>query len=708
MGTRSRKFSHSIFVKLIVFLLMLACVAGSIHATFNMIKITNGYIEIIFEKNYIESTTFKMEYDSTINQLADLIDIYISEENILEGHTINKDEREERVDEMYWKWNGDDEATSQTKAVEKQEEAITKEMEDRVRKEMIAEDLENFQMILNNLDKEKGLIYYVTNGEATFTNTKQTNKEQFEKYPIYYISEGYDWKMYPSNLEQYSAFYGGTHIYRATDPENTKIYVGYTDSYVEKYSSEWNEKKTDAMRQLYYLLISVIVFCLSLLYLIVTTGRDSFRDEHVHMHVIDRPYIEINMMLLIVLPWFWFVFMNEAQFYYRSMEWILYSITLLGVAICTILLLSLIRHVKNKTFFKHSIIYIVFRWLYQLVKDIYDSGSVGMKIVIALILYPLITAASLFFFPITIGVAVWLALKKVKDFNKIQVGAELMREGNLQHYIDIDGKGEFSTLASNINGINEGFKQAVHNELKNERLKTELITNVSHDIRTPLTSLITYTDLLKTETDPEKVREYIEILDQKSKRLKVLTDDLFAAAKASSGDIPIDLQKIDVVALVNQGIGEVSELISAQELDFKLNYPEEKMYVTADGKLLWRAIENVLSNIFNYALEGSRVYIDILVNDEQTMTMISFKNISKYELNITEEELMERFKRGDESRTSQGSGLGLSITKSLIENQNGTFEVNIDGDLFKSMISLPTLVEDDLSTTGEETPTSSA
>ena len=296
----------------------------------------------------------------------------------------------------------------------------------------------------------------------------------------------------------------------------------------------------------------------------------------------------------------------------------------------------------------------------------------------------------------------------MKDFNKIQVGAELMREGNLQHYIDIDGKGEFSTLASNINGINEGFKQAVHNELKNERMKTELITNVSHDIRTPLTSLITYTDLLKTETDPEKVREYIEILDQKSKRLKVLTDDLFAAAKASSGDIPIDLQKIDVVALVNQGIGEVSELISAQELDFKLNYPEEKMYVTADGKLLWRAIENVLSNIFNYALEGSRVYIDILVNDEQTMTMINFKNISKYELNITEEELMERFKRGDESRTSQGSGLGLSITKSLIENQNGTFEINIDGDLFKSMISLPTLVEDDLSTTGEETPTSSA
>src|SRR5690625_47069 len=174
---------------------------------------------------------------------------------------------------------------------------------------------------------------------------------------------------------------------------------------------------------------------------------------------------------------------------------------------------------KNKTFFSHFILYVVFRWVYQFMKDIYDSGSVGMKIVVVVILYPIITAATLFFFPLTIGVAVWLALKKVKHFNKIQDGTKLMREGNLQHSIDIDGKGEFATLASNINGINEGFKQAVHNELKNERMKTELITNVSHDIRTPLTSLITYTDLLKEETDPEKIAENITILDRKSTRL---------------------------------------------------------------------------------------------------------------------------------------------------------------------------------------------
>lgn len=681
MGTRLKKFSHSILVKTIVFLLMIACVAGTIHAVFHIFKITNGNIEIIFENSYIESSSFKMENDHTINQLADLIDTYISEENILKGNTINNDELEFRIEELYW--DREDEAYSEADTT------------DEIREEMIAEDLENFHRILNNLEKKKEPLYYVTDGEHTYTNTKQTKKEQFEKYPIHYISEDYDSKMYPSKLEQYDPFYGGPHIYRSSNPENTKIFVGYTENYVDTFSSEWNEKKTAATNKLYYLLVYVTVFFLSLLYLIVTTGRVSFKDKIVHMHVIDKLYVEINIILLLVLTGSWFVAMNEIQPYFGTVGWIVYSITLLCVAICTLLLLSLIRHIKNKTFFSHSLLYIAVRWFYQFVKDIYDSGSVGMKIVVVVIVYPIITAATLFFFPITIGVAVWLALKKVKTFNKIQAGAKMMREGNLQHHIDIDGDGEFATLASNINGINEGFKQAVHNELKNERMKTELITNVSHDIRTPLTSLITYTDLLKTETDPEKIQEYIEILDQKSKRLKLLTDDLFAAAKASSGDIPVDLQEIDIVALVKQGIGEVSEHISTKKLAFKFNYPEEKMYVIADGKLLWRSIENVLSNIFNYALEGSRVYIDI--NEESDRTVISFKNISKYELNITEEELMERFKRGDESRSGHGSGLGLSITKSLIENQNGKFEINIDGDLFKSIIYLPTVEKDDTS-----------
>src|SRR5690606_14540229 len=230
-------------------------------------------------------------------------------------------------------------------------------------------------------------------------------------------------------------------------------------------------------------------------------------------------------------------------------------------------------------------------------------------------------------------------------------------------------------------------KKAVDSELKSERLKTELITNVSHDIRNPLTSIITYVDLLKHEKDQAKTAEYIEVLDQKAYRMKMLTDDLFEASKASSGNIPVEFDKIDIVSLLTQGLGEVNDKIETMGLDMKLNYPDEKVYVTADGKLLWRSIENVLSNIFKYALERSRVYIDI--EDLGNEIRISFKNISAYELNISADELMERFKRGDESRTSPGSGLGLSIAKNLIELQKGSFTIHVDGDLFKAMITLP-------------------
>ncbi len=679
MDTKLKKFSHSIFVKTIVFLMLIGSVAGSIYAGLNIFKLTNGNLEIIFENSYIDSTSFRMEYGNTVNQLIQLIDVYKSEENILAGHTIDNDELESRMDEMYW----DDERGDYWETITTSEAYAVEE----VKQDIIANDLESFKTILRNLDREKELLYYATDGKHILTNTNQTEREQFEKYPVYYISEDDDWEIHPNKLEQGHYSYGFPNIYRSANPENTKIFVGYTEDHINTISTEWSKMKADSMSQVYYLLAYVALFFISLLYLIVTTGRYSFKDEEAHMHLIDKLYVDLNLIIMFGITVTWFLVGYDMSLYWGMANWFVYVITLPVVSILAMLFLSLIRHLKNKTFFKHSLSYTVFHSIYKFIKAIYDSGSLGVKIVVVVILYPMITAATLFFFPITIAVAAWLALKQVRHFKEIQEGAKLMNEGKLDHQIKIDGTGEFAKLAANINGINENFKQAVHNELKNERMKTELITNVSHDIRTPLTSLITYTDLLKTETDPDKIQEYIEILDQKSKRLKVLTDDLFSAAKASSGDIPVDLQRIDVVALINQGIGEVSEQISEKNLTFKVNYTAEKMYVTADGKLLWRSIENILANIFNYALEGSRVYIDITSEGDQTL--ISFKNISKYELNITEDELMERFKRGDESRASQGSGLGLSITKSLIENQHGQFEINIDGDLFKSMIYLP-------------------
>jgi signal transduction histidine kinase len=319
-------------------------------------------------------------------------------------------------------------------------------------------------------------------------------------------------------------------------------------------------------------------------------------------------------------------------------------------------------------------------------REIFNNGSLAVKTVLLLVVYPIVAALTFFMFPITIGAAIWLTMKKVREFNAIKEGVSRVKEGDIHYAIDLTGDGELARLAADINSITDGLQKAVGNEMKSERLKSELITNVSHDIRTPLTSIITYIDLLKREKDPDLMDEYIGVLDQKAQRLKILTDDLFEAAKANSGNMPVNLESIDVVALITQGLGEVDDRIRESRLEFKINHHYDKVLVQADGKLLWRAIENLLLNILKYSLEGSRVYIDIATAG--SWVTLTFKNISAYELNISADELMERFKRGDDSRSSQGSGLGLSITKSLVEIQKGIFHVEIDGDLFKAIIKM--------------------
>ena len=268
------------------------------------------------------------------------------------------------------------------------------------------------------------------------------------------------------------------------------------------------------------------------------------------------------------------------------------------------------------------------------------------------------------------------------------VGAEKIKSGNLAHRIPLAGGKPFDELADGINNIAEGMNTAVESRMKSERMKTELVTNVSHDLKTPLTSIITYVDLLKAEgPGSENAGKYIDILDSKAKRLKTLTDDLFEAAKAASGSIQTKLEALDVGELLTQGMGELADRIGESGLDIRCSLPNEKLILLADGRLLWRVMENLLSNVFKYALPHSRVYI----NAERSggTVCITIKNISAFELNMPPEELMERFARGDQSRSSEGSGLGLSIARSLIELQNGTFRIEIDGDLFKAIISFP-------------------
>ena len=264
-------------------------------------------------------------------------------------------------------------------------------------------------------------------------------------------------------------------------------------------------------------------------------------------------------------------------------------------------------------------------------------------------------------------------------------------EGNMR----ISESGLFAInrqMAAAVNDLGDGLRHALQEQMKSERMKADLITNVSHDLKTPLTSIINYVDLLKREElHNEKANEYLEVLDQKSQRLKQLTEDLVEASRASSGNVVLDIRRIDVKELLMQTSGEFVERFEARGLQLVENFPQNPQYVDADGRRLWRIIENLFRNVEKYAMPHTRVYLD-LINDGDRVAF-SLKNISENPLNISPEELTERFTRGDESRSTEGSGLGLSIAKDLTEIQQGTFEIYLDGDLFKVTVSFPTASE---------------
>lgn len=271
----------------------------------------------------------------------------------------------------------------------------------------------------------------------------------------------------------------------------------------------------------------------------------------------------------------------------------------------------------------------------------------------------------------------------------LQKGGEKLAEGDLSQSIDTRPLiGDFKRYGQRMNELRTGMERAVREQTKAERMKTELITNVSHDIKTPLTSIVNYVDLLqKVDVQPETAREYIAVLDRQSRRLKKLTEDLVEASKASSGALPVDVQPTDVAVLFDQIVGEYQERLAGCRLTLVARPPEKPVSVQADGRLLSRVMDNLVSNICKYALEDTRVYVTASC-DEETVT-ISFKNVSRDELNISPDELMERFVRGDASRHTEGSGLGLSIAGSLVQLMGGTFDLSIDGDLFRADITLP-------------------
>ena len=381
------------------------------------------------------------------------------------------------------------------------------------------------------------------------------------------------------------------------------------------------------------------------------------------------------------------------------------AITLAGIAgfvICAIkifLYLIYVRKFKCKLMWNTSLCRLVLGKSRQAALDLYDNGSLVVRtwlpylifLALNLVLVLLGLTGTLIAFIIDMFVGVWL-YNESKVRSKIVDGIDVIAGGDAKHKIDTAGMHGYNlNLAEAVNSIGDGIDKAVSTSMKDERMKADLITNVSHDIKTPLTSIINYVDLLKrANIEDETARGYIDILEQKSLRLKALTNDLVEISKISSGNITLELVNLNMVEMINQVTGEFDERFKEKSLIPILNLPKEDVVIHADGQALYRILENLYINIYKYALRGTRVYIDLATNENKAL--LTIRNISAEPVNLDSAMLTERFIRGDISRGTEGSGLGLSIAKSLAEAQNGRLDLSLDGDLFKVVVSFDLIV----------------
>ena len=391
-----------------------------------------------------------------------------------------------------------------------------------------------------------------------------------------------------------------------------------------------------------------------------------------------------------------FVYYN-ANNYIRRLNLISVIWTSLALLIYYVLIRVIIINYNERNLFKKNITIKCWNYLSEimtrssLIKTFLIMS--GLYVISGLLLF--VVSAILNIFPIGILIGIILTIiyivifiKELIYLDKIIIGSKAATEGKLNCNIEEKGRGHLRELAHDINNIRDGLRKSIESEMKSENMKTELITNVSHDLKTPLTSIINYIDLLKRENiESETAKDYINILDKKSQRLKVLIDDLFEASKATSGAMELNITKIDIVQLLKQSLGENDERFKNSNLSVKLDIPDTKIFINGDGQRLYRVFENLISNIVKYSLSNTRVYIQMYVDDENKVVII-MRNISAYELDFCANEITNRFKRGDSSRSTEGSGLGLAIAKSIVELHGGKFNIEVDGDLFKSIIKL--------------------
>lgn len=495
-----------------------------------------------------------------------------------------------------------------------------------------------------------------------------------------------------------------TFVRNADNDKNDEFYNLYEDFHTRRSSYEINLKLG---------IVSGVFFLLSLIGLGCCIGYKKGTSK-IYLNSFDKLHTELAVIILASCYLFSiFILTNIYQAYRLRLYDILWMI-LYFIITFTFFMIgfdSLFKRLKTHTLYKNSVLHSLCDYLFvkgfQKIKDNIRSFTkllihrhVAIRLLFLLMTFGILQGIAfliayrtpLVYVFLVFLIFCYLGLSLIKTFSDMNIliqGTKKIANGDLNAKIPAKQLSEPSkTIAKSINRIGDGLSNAVEEKLKSERLKTELITNVSHDIKTPLTSIINYVDLLNKEhLDNEKANSYLAILTEKSWRLKTLIEDLVEASKASSGALSLNLERLNIVELIKQALGEFNDRFSANNLETVFQISEENIYILGDGRSTYRIIENLFSNVNKYALQNTRVYIDVSSTNKNAI--IQVKNISAGKLGISGDELMERFVRGDLSRNSEGSGLGLSIAKSLAALQNGDFDIILDGDLFKAVVKLP-------------------
>ena len=594
----------------------------------------------------------------------------------------------------------------------------------RVNKDIASEEVR--LALVQNLEERFSEYYYsdtinycIQWNDTVFTNCGAQSPEELMQGEYYsYLkryAEGRIERQTPGGRDTSWAYW----LESIADYDSTSTIViscSLKEETVAEYKATWELQESIIINTLTYTILCVVAALLLLIYLICVCGKNA-DGEYKNMWL-DNVWLEVHLaaiaafgiggvaLCLLVLEQFTYGDFSRSLLYP-----ILGAVPgVVGLVLITSLL-SIIRNIKTRRLFATSIVLQILRWIVRLVIRIVKwiwratksfwraifgmvSKKTGVILIAMLLAY---TAVVGLFVILTIISPAWLLLGillfggacfvvavRAKDLDEIKKGVSQVRNGNVAYKIPEVRCQDMKALAENINDIAQGLDESVSAKVKAERLKTELITNVSHDLKTPITSIISYTELLsKVEGLPDEAKDYVAVIAKKSDRLNKLTQDLFAISKVQSGNDDVVLEKLDVSLLINQALGEHDNEIRNSGLPFCVDTPKE-LFISADGRKMSRVVSNLIHNILKYTMQNTRVFIT--ASEKDGMIVMEFKNISAYPLSFNVEEITQRFVRGDESRTTEGNGLGLAIAKSYTEICNGTFEIVVDGDMFKAIL----------------------